>query len=98
MPTIAASKWYIAMLLTACAAGYEVPAWAQPQPITTSSGADAKLATGPEGTYSRSCGYCHGSEAIRGVMPMVMITGQKGVLSRNAQFQPVDIVSTMIDG
>ena len=61
MSTIAASKWYIAVLLIACAAGYAVPTWAQPQPITTSSSGDAKLATGPEGTYSRTCGYCHGS-------------------------------------
>ena len=61
MSTIAASKWYIAVLLTACAAGYEVPSWAQSQPIASSSGGDAKLATGPEGTYSRTCGYCHGS-------------------------------------
>jgi cytochrome c5 len=35
--------------------------WAQPQPITTSSSGDAKLATGPEGTYSRTCGDCHGA-------------------------------------
>jgi cytochrome c553 len=61
MSTIAASKWHIAVLLMACAAGYQVPAWAQPQPITTSSNGDAKLATGPEGTYSRTCGYCHGA-------------------------------------
>ena len=62
MSTIAASKWHIAPLLMACAAGYEVPSWAQSQLITTSSGGDAKLATGPEGTYSRTCGYCHGSQ------------------------------------
>ena len=55
MSTIAASKWHIAVLLMACAAGYQVPAWAQPQPITTSSNGDAKLATGPERTYSRTC-------------------------------------------
>jgi mono/diheme cytochrome c family protein len=61
MSTIAASKWHIAVLLMACAAGYEVPSWAQSQPIASSSGGDAKLATGPEGTYSRTCGYCHGA-------------------------------------
>src|ERR1700753_1220691 len=34
--------------------------------------------------------------ALLGAMPMVMITGQKGVLSRKqARFQVVDIVSTM---
>src|ERR1700730_12114419 len=34
--------------------------------------------------------------ALRGAMPMVMITGQKGILSRKqARFQVVDIVSTM---
>src|SRR5216683_6092945 len=34
--------------------------------------------------------------ALLGAMPMVMITGQKGVLSRKqAHFQVVDIVSTM---
>ena len=34
--------------------------------------------------------------ALLGAMPMVMITGQKGILSRKqAQFQLVDIVSTM---
>jgi acetolactate synthase I/II/III large subunit len=34
--------------------------------------------------------------ALLGAMPMVMITGQKGILSRKqAQFQVVDIVSTM---
>src|SRR5215472_15743609 len=34
--------------------------------------------------------------ALLGAMPMVMITGQKGILSRKqARFQVVDIVSTM---
>src|SRR6201996_4302011 len=34
--------------------------------------------------------------ALLGAMPMVMITGQKGVLSRKqARFQVVDVVSTM---
>src|ERR1700691_1844880 len=34
--------------------------------------------------------------ALLGAMPMIMITGQKGVLSRKqARFQVVDIVSTM---
>jgi len=34
--------------------------------------------------------------ALLGAMPMVMITGQKGILSsRQAQFQIVDIVATM---
>jgi acetolactate synthase I/II/III large subunit len=37
-----------------------------------------------------------GAYALLGAMPMVMITGQKGVLSRKqARFQVVDIVSTM---
>ena len=35
--------------------------------------------------------------ALLGAMPMVMITGQKGILSRKqARFQVVDIVSTMV--
>ena len=35
--------------------------------------------------------------ALLGAMPMVMITGQKGILSRKqARFQVVDIVSTMM--
>src|SRR5262245_19912806 len=36
------------------------------------------------------------AHALLGAMPMVMITGQKGVLSRKqARFQVVDVVSTM---
>lgn len=35
------------------------PAGAAPRPIPMA--VDAKLAQGPEGTYSRTCGYCHGT-------------------------------------
>ncbi len=31
--------------------------WATP---VLAGGPDAKLATGPAGTYARTCGYCHG--------------------------------------
>jgi acetolactate synthase-1/2/3 large subunit len=51
------------------------------------------LATLGPGALNLTTGAAH---ALLGAMPMVMITGQKGILSRKqAGFQVVDIVSTM---
>jgi mono/diheme cytochrome c family protein len=96
MSTIAASKWHIAVLLMACAAGYEVPSWAQSQPIATSSGGDAKLATGPEGTYSRTCGYCHGANVgpvILGlnIPPEAIQTVVRSGMGAMPAFRPTEI-------
>src|ERR671914_1738359 len=45
------------------------------------------------GALNLATGAAH---ALLGAMPMIMITGQKGILSRmQARFQVVDIVSTM---
>ena len=51
------------------------------------------LATLGPGALNLTTGAAY---ALLGAMPMVMITGQKGILSRKqARFQVVDIVSTM---
>jgi acetolactate synthase I/II/III large subunit len=51
------------------------------------------LTTLGPGALNLTTGAAH---ALLGAMPMVMITGQKGVLSRKqARFQVVDVVSTM---
>ena len=96
MSKIAASKWRIAVLLMSCAAGYEVPTWAQPQPITTSSSGDAELATGPEGTYSRTCGYYHGSSVGpvilgRNIPPEAIQTVVRSGMGTMPAFRPTEI-------
>src|SRR5918992_2551852 len=51
------------------------------------------LSTLGPGALNLATGAAH---ALLGAMPMIMITGQKGILSRmQARFQVVDIVSTM---
>lgn len=84
------------MLLTACAASYEVPAWAQSQPITTASSGDAKLATGPKGTYSRICGYCHGAKVAPVILglnipPVAIQTIVRSGMGAMPAFRPTEI-------
>ena len=52
------------------------------------------LATLGPGALNLTTGAAY---ALLGAMPMVMITGQKGILSRKqARFQVVDVVATMV--
>src|SRR5215468_4459439 len=66
-----------------------LPSW--PQRMAGEPG--VCLTTLGPGALNLTTGAAH---ALLGAMPMIMITGQKGVLSRKqARFQVVDVVSTM---
>jgi acetolactate synthase I/II/III large subunit len=68
------------------------PSWRRPTAGLPASQASA-FATLRSGALNFASGAAY---ALLGAMPMIMITGQKGILSsRQARFQVVDVVASM---